>query len=150
MTVVSPQAFEASDMALRWSEAVQVVRTAGAAVIVDTDGSLFEMTAVGAASRSKYALKGLQDALRILRLAELPESVRDPAIYGEFAWLAVLPVASQTEFAWSYVEAIEGIPDVGVEPVEELLYDWQQTARAYGEPLLRARLTSDVLVPPAE
>jgi hypothetical protein len=144
MTVVSPPVFKATDIALSWSEAVQVVRTSGAAVIVDTDGSHFEMTPVGAASREQYVLKGLQDALRILRLAGLPDDARDPVIYGEFAWLAILPADRQIEFAWSYVRALEAIPDDGVGLVEDLIYDWQQTARAYADRRLRKSLSADV------
>jgi hypothetical protein len=139
--------FDVAELALRWDEATLAARARGSAVIVDTDGSRFAMTPVGASSREQFALKGLHGALRILRLAALPVEVRDPVLYGEFAWIATLRVESQVEFAWAYARALEAIPEDGVAPVEDLMYDWQQTARAYADRPLRDRLLGDIETP---
>lgn len=145
-SLLEPDAsFQATDLARNAREVLDAARTPAGALIRDKDGTNFRVVLAGRASQESFTLRGLSDAIRILRLASL--QVRDPALYGDLAWLAPLPAEAQTEFAWAYAQAIQSAPSTGLEPVEALMYEWQQTARAWSDDTLREDLLSAVPAP---
>jgi hypothetical protein len=144
VTVLPDSTFQATDLARRAREVMEAARRPGGALIRDKDGTAFSLSPAGGAGRMRYTLAGLRDAVRVLRLLSLAAEVRDPVLYGDLAWAAALPDPEQVEFAWEYIRALESIPSTGVEAVEQLLYDWQQTARIFGDEGLRVSLGTDL------
>lgn len=145
MTLVAPDTtFQATDLARRAREVLDAARHPGGALIRDKDGTSFLVTPAGRASRERYALNGMQSAVRALSLLGADRDSRDAVLYGEMAWLAVLPDEEQRRFVWEYLRALETSLGVGLDPVEQLLYEWQQTARIYADADLFAALTGDL------
>ena len=142
MAAIAPESsFQATDLQRRAREVLDAARRPEGALIRDKDGTNFQVMLAGRAGNDSYALAGLTDVLRVLRLTRLPEAERDATLYGELGWLAALPLDAQTDFAWAYARAIQAIPATGVGPVEDLLYDWVQTARTWSDAALRESLT---------
>lgn len=142
MGLTTPQSsFQATDLQRKSREVLDAARTAQGALIRDKDGTNLLVLPAGRVSITEYLLAGQTAALRILRLTS-EEPAADPLLYGDLGWLAGLPVDMQREFAWEYVQALQAIPSTGIDPVEDLIYDWQQTARIWGDEQLRAELTS--------
>jgi hypothetical protein len=136
------QSFQATDLARNARDVLDAARTAQGALIRDKDGTNFRVVLAGRASEDNYILEGLSSVLRLLRLASLES--RDPALYGDLAWIAPLPTEAQFEFAWALAQALQSIPSTGLEPVESLTYDWHQTARAWVDDSLRSDLQEDI------
>lgn len=148
MTAVMPESsFQATDLQRNARDVLNAARTPEGALIRDKDGTNFLVSLAGRASRDGYALEGLTNVLRILRLTSLDEAQRDPVLYGELAWVSALPVDAQVEFAWAYANAIQSIASTGLGPVEDLIYDWQQTARVHGDTKLHGSLTNTIKTP---
>ena len=149
MTTVAPDTtFQATDLARRARDVMSAARLPGGALIRDKDGTSFLLAPAGTVSREHYVLAGMKDAVRVLRLVAMPRSPdRDPVLYGDFAWLAELPDDAQCDFAWEYVRLLEAVPGRGTEPVEQMLYEWQQTARAYADEELRGELIGNLGAP---
>ena len=145
-TALEPStSFQATDLTRNAREVLDAARTPAGALIRDKDGTNFRVVLAGRASRESFALHGLGDVVRILRLAGL--ATRDPALYGDLAWIAPLPAEAQMEFAWAYAHTLQSIPSAGLEPVEALMYEWQQTARAWADQALREDLLGEVPTP---
>jgi hypothetical protein len=148
MTAVMPESsFQATDLQRNARDVLNAARTPEGALIRDKDGTNFLVSLAGRTSRDGYALEGLTNVLRILRLTSLDDAQRDPVLYGELAWVAALPVDAQVEFAWAYASAIQSIASMGVGPVEDLIYDWQQTARIQRDEKLHRSLTEAITSP---
>lgn len=144
---VAPETFQPTDLVRRPRDVLSAARTATGALIRDKDG---ESLLVAPAIRSflaQYELAAMRNSLRLLRLIAMPELVRDPVLYGEFAWLAVLPASDQEQFVWELVRAIEAVEATGAEPVEQLLYEWRQTARAWADEDVRGDLLAPLVEP---
>lgn len=139
--------FQATDLARRSREVLNAARTSTGAIIRDKDGESLLVEPAARSGRVRYELAGMRNAVRLLRLLDLPEGVRDPVLYGEFAWVAALPDDDQKQFAWEFVRALESIEATGPEPIEQLLYEWRQTARAWVDQELRGELTEPIAVP---
>ena len=148
MTAVMPESsFQATDLQRNARDVLNAARTPEGALIRDKDGTNFLVSLAGRASRDGYALEGLTNVLRLLRLTSLDDAQRDPVLYGALAWAAALPVDAQVEFAWAYANAIQSIASTGLGPVEDLIYDWQQTARVHGDTKLHGSLTNTIKTP---
>lgn len=142
--------FQSTDLQRRARDILDAARTPEGALIRDKDGTNFFLIEAARLTQDHATAQGLSDVLRLLRLVGLADNDRDPALYGEFGWLTSLPVDAQREFAWAYAHAVQSIPATGLSPVEQLIYDWQQTARAWSDPSLRAALTSTLTAPLAD
>ena len=144
-TLEPATSFQATDLARNAREVLDAARKPQGALIRDKDGTNFRVVLAGRASQDSYIADALSDALRLLRLATL--NTPDPALYGDLAWMSPLPGEAQLEFAWAYAHAIQSVPSTGVEPVEALVYEWHQTARAWADPSLRDDLLTEVPTP---
>lgn len=147
MTIAPDTTFQATDLARRSREVLSAARSSTGAIIRDKDGESLLVEPAARSGRVRYELAGMRNAVRVLRLLALPEDVRDPVLYGEFAWLAVLPEEEQKQFSWEFVRALEAMDATGPEPVEQFLYEWRQTARAWADEELRGELTAPVTAP---
>lgn len=118
----------------------------GSAVIRDTDGLSLTLMPTEVVQRDNYVCEGLRAALVMLLLlrAPLPAS---PSHYGRLGWLAVLPAPDQEEFIWEYINALLMLTGQDASSVERLVYEWQQTARAWADPALRAQLSAGLHQP---
>jgi hypothetical protein len=119
----------------------------GGALIRDKDGTPFLLRAARTTALEQYALQGLRSAMRTVLVLQQSTAERDPLHYGDFSWLATLPEHDQHEFVVEYVRALEAVEATGTEPVEQLVYEWQQTARAWADEDLRGELTADLPEP---
>lgn len=140
--------FTATDVA-RASRAVldRGHRTSGA-LIRDTDGTALLLAPAAKIRRDEYTRAGFRDAAHLL-LALLAKSDTEPSpgALGDLAWLTVLPFEDQVHFVAEYVHALDRADGLGEEPVEQLLYDWQQTARAWADDEVRDGLVGDLPAP---
>lgn len=150
MTIAPDTTFQATDLARRSREVLSAARTSTGAIIRDKDGESLLVEPAARSGRVRYELAGMRNAVRLLRLLDLPEDRRDPVLYGEFAWVAALSAADQRQFAWEFVVALESMDATGPEPIEHLLYEWRQTARAWADEALRGELTSPLVAPLAD
>jgi hypothetical protein len=142
MSGVPDMTFQATDLARRSRDVLSAARTVGGAIIRDKDGESLLVEPAARSGRARYELAGMRNAFRVLRLLAMPFEHRDPVLYGELAWLAVLPGADQESFVWEYVRMLEAMGATGPEPVEQLIYEWRQTARAWADEDLRGELLS--------
>lgn len=150
MTVLPDRTFQATDLSRRHREVLDAARGPGGAVIRDKDGVSFLVAPAAEISLEHYVLAGMRDAVRVLGLLDRQVDVRDAVHYGGLGWLALLPEADQREFVWDYLRALAAASATGVDPVEQLLYEWRQTARAWSDADLRAELTNDLDEPVAD
>jgi hypothetical protein len=141
--------YQATDLARKSRDVLEAARH-GRALIRDKDGTAFEILLAGTSSRQRFVFAGMQRFIQTLSLLEIERGRRDPVLYGDFAWLAALPDDEQRRFIWEYVRAIEAALGIGPEVVDQLVYEWQQTARVYADPDLLAELTADVAAPLAD
>jgi len=146
MTLAPDVVYQSTDLARRHREVVETARRPGGATIRDKDGEALLLTPASPVKRDRYVLRGLRAAVQLLALLRTDRD-GDPLLYGSLAWLAVLPREDQVSFVWEYIRALQAVDGAGVEPVEQLLYEWQQTARAWVDDELRAELTSDLEEP---
>jgi hypothetical protein len=135
--------YQATDLARRHREVVQAGRRPGGTMIRDKDGEALLLAPAGPVKREHYALEGLKAAVRVLSLLRADQPC-DPLLYGSLAWMTVLPREDQTTFVWEYIRTLQVVDGTGVEVVEQLLYEWQQTARIWAEDSLRAELTGEL------
>jgi hypothetical protein len=148
MTIAPDTTFQATDLARRSREVLVAARTSTGAIIRDKDGESLLVEPAGRSGRVRYELAGMRNAVRVLRLLDMPADTRDPVLYGELAWVAGLDEDDQRLFAWEFVRALEAIDATGPEPVEQLLYEWRQTARAWADDELRGELSTPLSEPP--
>lgn len=150
MSTATPQSsFQATDLQRKSREVLDAARTPEGALIRDKDGTNLLVVPAVRVSVTEYVLAGQTAALRVLRLVS-EEPAPDPLLYGNLGWLTVLPPDMQRTFAWEYVRALQAVPSTGIGPVDDLLYDWQQTARAWSDEQLRAELTAPIDEPAAD
>lgn len=147
MTLAPDTTFQATDLARRSRDVLSAARSVTGAIIRDKDGESLLVEPAGRSGRVRYELAGMRNALRVLRLLDMPEHSRDPVLYGELAWIAVLPENDQKLFAWEFVRALESLDATGPEPIEQVLYEWRQTARAWADEDLRGELNEPITAP---
>lgn len=147
MTIAPDTTFQATDLARRSRDVLVAARTSTGAIIRDKDGESLLVEPAGRSGRVRYELAGMRNAVRVLRLLDMPADTRDPVLYGELAWVAGLDEGDQRLFAWEFVRALEAIDATGPEPVEQLLYEWRQTARAWADDELRGELLAPLSEP---
>jgi hypothetical protein len=143
VTITPDTLYQATDLARRHREVMEAARRPGGAIIRDRGGEAFLLTPAAPVSRDHYLLEGLRAAVQVLSLLR-SGGPRDSVLYGSLSWLAILPNDDQQQFVWEYVRALQAATGTGVDAVEQLLYEWQQTARAWVDEDLRAELTSDL------
>lgn len=147
MMLVPDVTFQSTDLARRARDVLVAARTSSGAVIRDKDGESLLLEPARRAARRGYELEGLRRAVRLLGVLRLPAEQRDPVLFGEFAWAALLPEADQAQFVWEYVRALEAVSSTGSDTVEQLVYEWQQTARVWADEDLRSELTAPLDAP---
>jgi hypothetical protein len=143
VTITPDTLYQATDLARRHREVMDAARRPGGAIIRDRGGESFLLTPAAPVSRDHYLLEGLRAAVQVLNLLR-SEEPRDSVLYGSLSWLSVLPREDQQQFVWEYVRVLQAASGTGVDAVEQLLYEWQQTARAWVDEDLRAELSSDL------
>jgi hypothetical protein len=147
MTIAPDVTFQSTDLARRSRDVLVAARSTSGALIRDKDGESLLVEPAGRVARRGYELEGLRRAVRLLGVLRLPTEQRDPVLLGEFAWVSVLPEADQPQFVWEYVRALEAVSGTGFDAVEQLVYEWQQTARAWANEDLRGELTAPLNAP---
>ena len=141
--IVSEHTFQSTDLARSAAKVMAAARTHLGALIRDKDGRTYALTAAAPIAAMQYALDGLSDAVVLQELLK-SEGPRRPTQYGKFAWLTSLPDEGQHEFLNEYIPALLQVRVTGIEPVEDLLYSWQQTARIHEDPALLAELSTPI------
>ena len=68
----------------------------------------------------------------------------DSLSYGTLSWMAPLSDDDKLAFLEEFLATLQSVSATGPGPVEDLLYDWQQTARVLADPELTARLTANI------
>ena len=147
MSIAPDTTFQATDLARRSRDVLSAARTVGGAIIRDKDGESLLVEPAARSGRARYELAGMRNAFRVLRLLSMPAEARDPVLYGELAWLAALSETAQEQFVWEYVRMLEAMDATGPEPVEQLTYEWRQTARAWADEDLRGELIAPLAAP---
>ena len=143
-TLAPGTSFQATDLQRHSRDVLDAARTPEGALVRDKDGTNYWVIPAGRVSQDAFIKDALLEVLRILSLVRLADADRDPALYGDLGWVAVLPVEAQSDFAWAYARAVQAVPSTGLAVVEDLVYDWQQTARAWADHRLVDELTSPI------
>jgi hypothetical protein len=139
--------YQSTDLARRAREVMEAAHQPGGALIRDKDGTSFLLAPARASTIGRYLLDGLRSAVRVFFALQMPVEDRDSLYYGSLAWLAILPDDDQREFVGQYVRALEDVEVTGLHFVEQLVYEWQQTARVWADEALRSELTADLPSP---
>ena len=140
--VRSDEVYQATDLARRSREVMDAAHRPGGALIRDKDGTPFLLAPAAASRLEHFALVALRSMTRAFIALQQPRQTRDSLLYGDLVWLAVLPDEDQRTFIGEYARAVEAVDATGVDPVEQLVYEWRQTARAWADEDLREQLMS--------
>lgn len=118
------------------------------ALIRDTDGTALLLSPAMKAQLDRYTRTGFRDTAHLLlRIVRPPSDEFDTGALGNLAWLSVLPLEDRVQFAVEYLRVLDQADGLGDAPVEQLVYEWQQTARAWADEDVRAGLVGDLPEP---
>lgn len=141
---VAKAAFQVSELQRNYRVVLSEARESGA-LIRDKDGMMLILQPAGEAQRTEFLNELMADVLRLSKVLQSPESERSVSHYGSLAWVSVLMEKDQREFLQSATDQLlisqhSGSTDV----LEDLLGDWQATARTWSDEGLRAELLKDI------
>lgn len=147
--------FQATDLARHSRAVLDEGHSQPGALIRDTDGTALLLAPAHKVHLDQYTRAGFRDAAHLLiQLVSSGADLSDPAAdtgdvagLGNLAWLSVLSAEDRLQFVVEYVRALDQADGLGGERVEQLLYEWQQTARAWMDEDVRAGLLGDVAEP---
>jgi hypothetical protein len=137
--------FQSTDLARRSRTVMDAAGKPGGALVRDKSGRTFLIAAVSEVSRDQYALEHLRSAA--VAMLMLSRDKHDSLSYGTLSWMAPLSDEHKLAFLEEYLATLQSVSATGPGPVEDLLYDWQQTARVLADTELTARLTADIETP---
>lgn len=133
--------YQSTDLARRHRDVIGAARRSPhGTVIRDKDGTALLLTVLTDVQQTAYVSDGLRDAVSLL----LSDTLQVP---NSQKWLELLPIEDRQEFVREYVQALLVVNATGTEPVEQLLYEWRQSARVLADAALSEELTSDVRAP---
>jgi hypothetical protein len=146
-TLISRTAFQVTDLQRNHREVISEARESGA-LIRDKDGLMLLLKPAGETQRTEYLVELMADAIRMSKALQRAESDRDPGQYGSFAWASVLPESGQLEFLQELLDQVLVSQNSGsTKDLEDLLGDWQATARTWVDEDLREHLMGDLANP---
>jgi hypothetical protein len=148
-TLTRSEVFQATDVQRKSRAVLDAAHQPGGALIRDRDGEALHIGLAQEASLEHYLRRGFQNAAAIALAclaAHRGPSLTDPD-FGDLAWVTVLPGDQQMLFVRDYVAALRKAPGLGTDQVDQLVYEWQQTARAWADEDLRDELRTDIPEP---
>ena len=146
--VAHSELFQATDLQRRSRAVLDAAHRPGGAFIRDRDGEALHIGLAEESDREHYLRCGYQSVAGIALTWTLPTvNPASDAAFGELAWLTVVPVEQQKLFLQEYISALGKVPGLGTDAVDQLVYEWQQTARAWADESLRDELLADVPEP---
>lgn len=149
-TKVSKEAFQVTELQRNYRVVLSEARESGA-LIRDKDGLMLLIAPAGDVQRTQYLNELMADVLRMTRALQSPKSERSAAHYGSLAWVSVLTEKDQAEFLQSISDQLLISQFSGsTEALEDLLGDWQATARAWSDDGIRKELLADIDLPVAD
>lgn len=149
-TKVAKEAFQVTELQRNYRVVLSEARESGA-LIRDKDGLMLIIQPAGDVQRTQYLNELMADVLRMTRVLHSPQSERSASHYGSLAWASVLTEKDQEEFLQSLSDQLLISQYSGsTEVLEDLLGDWQATARAWSDEGLRKELLTDIDLPLAD
>ena len=141
---VAKAAFQVTELQRNYRVVLSEARESGA-LIRDKDGLMLIIQPAGDAQRTEFLNELMADALRMSKVLQSPQSERSPAHYGSLAWASVLTGKDQKEFLQALIDQLLITQYSGsMEPLDDLLGDWQATARIWSDEELRDELLKDI------
>jgi len=143
-TIYAGTAFQATDLQRNHREVLDAARESRA-IIRDKDGVLLLVQPAEEAKHKDFILDVLSSAACLNRALQLPQDRRGPEMYGEFAFIFVIPEAYQKQFLQVVVDqTLIGRHSGSYEKLEGLIEDWKETARTWSDEDLREGLVGDL------
>lgn len=142
--IFAGNAFQATDLQRNHRAVLDAARESSA-VIRDKDGLLLLIQPAEEAQRGEYMANVLWSATCLDRALQLPPIRRGPAMYGDFAWISVMPDDDQKQFLQEVVDQVLVSRNSGSkEKLEDFIGDWKATALTWSDEDLRDELTSEL------
>ncbi len=146
-TAMSEVTYQVSDLQRNHRNMVDEARKSGA-LIRDKDGLTLILLPAGMVIREQYLNALMADAMRMSIALRTPREDRNPAEYGSLGWASVLTEDDQRLFLDALVVQLLVSQNSGsTEELEDLLGDWQATARAWADDDLRKALLEEISKP---
>lgn len=143
-TMVAKDAFQVTELQRNYRAVLTEARESGA-LIRDKDGLMLIVLPARDIQRTQYLNELMADAIRMGKALRSPRSERGASHYGSLAWASVLTEKDQAEFLESLTDQLLVSQFSGsTEVLEDLLGDWQATARAWSDEGLRHELVTDI------
>lgn len=147
-SMVAKAAFQVTELQRNYRAVLTEARESGA-LIRDKDGLILIVQPARDTQRAQYLNELMADAIRMVKVLHSPQSGRNAGHYGSLAWASVLTEKDQEKFLDSLTDQLLISQHSGsTEVLEDLLGDWQATARAWSDEGLREELLTDIDLPP--
>jgi hypothetical protein len=132
--------YQATDLARHHREVLDAARS-GQALLRDKDGTALVLAPAADVERTYEIAELALELIRARRAIDHDAVPRSAALYGDFAWMSVLPDDAQRRFLDELTEGLlVAASGTSLRPVELLLGDWRATAEAWADPDTREAL----------
>ena len=134
MAESGPQvAFQATDLARHHRAVVDAAR-AGRALLRDKDGTALVLAPAADIERTYQIAALALDLIRARQAVDQEVGKRSAGLYGDLAWMSVLPDDAQRQFLDELAETLlVAASGTSLRPVEMLLDDWRASAEAWAD-----------------
>ncbi|MEJ0014304.1 MAG: hypothetical protein WDN07_01600 [Actinomycetota bacterium] len=137
-------AFQATDLQRSHRAVLDEARESGA-LIRDKDGLLLLLRPAEEVDRQESFLEIMWSTVFIERVLQRSPNDREPIMYGPYAWLSILPEEDQKKFLEEVIDQLLVSKNSGSNAkLEQLIEDWQVSARTWSHEDLRTELTKDL------
>ena len=140
-------AYQATDLARHHRAVIDAAR-AGRALLRDKDGSALVLAPAAEIDRTYEIAELALELIRARQAVDREAGQRSAGLYGDLAWLTVLPDDIQRRCLDELTEALlVASSGLSLRPLELLLGDWRATAEAWADPDAREALLAEETEP---
>jgi hypothetical protein len=142
--------FQATDLARHHRTVVDAAR-AGRALLRDKDGTALVLAPAADIERTYQIAELALDLIRVRQAVDQGVGNHSAGVYGDLAWMSVLPDDVQRRFLDELAETLlVAASGTSLRPVELLLGDWRASAEAWADLETREALPAEEPAPPAD
>ena len=140
-------AYQATDLARHHRAVIDAARS-GQALLRDKDGTALVLAPAADIERTYEIAEFALELIRARQAVDRETEQRSAGLYGDLAWLSVLPDEIQRRCLDELTEALlVASSGMSLRPVELLLGDWRATAEAWADPDTREALVAEEAAP---
>ena len=140
-------AYQATDLARHHRAVIDAARS-GQALLRDKDGTALVLAPAADIERTYEIAELALELIRARQAVDRETEQRSAGLYGDLAWLSVLPDVVQRRCLDELTEALlVASSGMSLRPVELLLGDWRATAEAWADPDTREALVAEEAAP---